>query len=62
MAVMKPANVDRQWMAALIPGAVFAVRVKMRLRPADMPPVRRIKAPGWRAQKKPKVAKSRRAL
>jgi hypothetical protein len=28
---MKPANVDRQWMAALIPGAVFAVRVKMRL-------------------------------
>src|SRR3954466_6066179 len=45
MAGMKPANLDRQWMAALIPGAVFAVRVKMRLRPANVPPVRGIKAP-----------------
>jgi hypothetical protein len=28
----EPASVDRQWMAALIPGAVFVLRVKMRLR------------------------------
>ena len=30
---VKPAKGDRQWMAALIPGAVFVLRVKMRLRP-----------------------------
>src|SRR3954467_1622842 len=58
MAVMKPANVDRQWMAALIPGAVFAVRVKMRLRPADMPPVRGIRAPGWPTEKPETVAQA----
>jgi len=41
----EPASVDRQWMAALIPGAVFVLRVKMRLRPTAWQPVSGTTAP-----------------
>jgi hypothetical protein len=42
--LLRPASVDRQWMAALIPGAVFVLRVKMRLRPENWQPVSGIRA------------------